>query len=175
MNHQHRDWMEELGESLQGPRRAKQRLVNELNAHIEDAVAAELANGLTPEQAETEALARIGSASELANRWSTDTSTRRRTGRARVLALSLVIAAVVAPVGLAQRSGSKPSTQTGSHPRTSEVRTLPAEQTETRAQTHGHPWAQLTSPHPASFSKVYSEAGEKGMVGGRIPTLLLRR
>lgn len=116
MTHQQREWLQELGASLRGPRRARQRLVDELNAHIEDAVAAELADGLTLEQAEAAALARVGSASQLADRWSADTSDRRRTGRVRVLALGFVIAAVVAPVGLAQRSGSTPSEKTRHQP-----------------------------------------------------------
>jgi uncharacterized membrane protein YccC len=113
---QQREWLQELGASLRGPRSARQRLVDELNAHIEDAVAAELADGLTLEQAEAAALARVGSASQLADRWSADTSDRRRTGRVRVLALGFVIAAVVAPVGLAQRSGSTPSEKTRHQP-----------------------------------------------------------
>jgi hypothetical protein len=116
VTHQQREWLQELGASLRGPRRARQRLVDELNAHIEDAVAAELADGLTLEQAEAAALARVGSASQLANQWSADTSDRRRTGRVRVLALGFVIAAVVAPVGLAQRSGSTPSEKTRHQP-----------------------------------------------------------
>lgn len=116
MTHQQREWLQELGASLRGPRRARQRLVDELNAHIEDVVAAELADGLTLEQAEAAALARVGSASQLADRWSADTSDRRRTGRVRVLALGFVIAAVVAPVGLAQRSGSTPSEKTRHQP-----------------------------------------------------------
>jgi uncharacterized membrane protein YccC len=116
VTHQQREWLQELGASLRGPRRARQRLVDELNAHIEDAVAAELADGLTLEQAEAAALARVGSASQLADRWSADTSDRRRTGRVRVLALGFVIAAVVAPVGLAQRSGSTPSEKTRHQP-----------------------------------------------------------
>jgi uncharacterized membrane protein YccC len=116
VTHQQREWLQELGASLRGPRRARQRLVDELNAHIEDVVAAELADGLTLEQAEAAALARVGSASQLADRWSADTSDRRRTGRVRVLALGFVIAAVVAPVGLAQRSGSTPSEKTRHQP-----------------------------------------------------------
>ena len=116
MTDQQREWMQELRVSLRGPRRTKQRLVNELDAHIEDAVAAELANGLTLEQAEAVALARVGSASELAYRWSADTSARQRTGRMRVLALGFVIASFVAPVALAQRSGSEPSKKTRRQP-----------------------------------------------------------
>jgi hypothetical protein len=131
MTRQQREWMGELHGSLRGPRRAKQRLVNELNAHIEDAVAAELANGHTLEQAEAAAFARVGSASELAYRWSADTSARQRAGRVKVLALGLVIAAVVAPVGLAQRSGSEPSKKTRHQPSaTVRVRSLPAHKPE---------------------------------------------
>jgi hypothetical protein len=126
MTRHQREWMHELGASLRGPRRAKRRLVSELNAHLEDAIAAELTNGLTLEQAEAAALARVGSASELAHRWSADTSARQRTGRVRVLALGFVIASFVAPVALAQRSGSEPSKKTRRPPAAiTQVRSLP--------------------------------------------------
>jgi len=108
MSQQRQAWIEALGDSLRGPRRARQRLIHELDAHIDDAIAAELANGVAREQAEAAALARLGTATEVGHRWSSDVSARQWTARARVLAFGLVIAAFAAPVGLAQRSTQKP-------------------------------------------------------------------
>jgi hypothetical protein len=103
---QRSEWLLEFSAALHGPRRARRRLVSELSSHVDDAVAAELADGLAPQQAEAAALARIGSPRELALRWSTEASDRRKAGRVRTLVFALVVAAVLAPVGLAQRSGA---------------------------------------------------------------------
>jgi hypothetical protein len=102
-------WMQDLRDCLAGPRRARRRLVQELDAHVDDAIAAELANGLTHDQAEAAVLARLGRATDVGLRWSADASARRWTARANLVAVGLVIAAVAAPVGLAQRSTQKPS------------------------------------------------------------------
>ena len=109
MNARRQVWMRELHDSLSGPRRARRRLLHELAAHVEDAVAEEVANGASHEQAEATALERLGPADEIGRRWSADASSRVWTARVRILASSLVLAAVVAPVGLAQRSGERPS------------------------------------------------------------------
>jgi HAAS domain-containing protein len=108
MSLQRQEWMEELGDSLRGPRRAKQRLIAELDAHVDDAIASELANGYTHDQAEAAALARLGAANDVGRRWSADASARQWAARARIVALGLVIAALGAPVALAQRSEHKP-------------------------------------------------------------------
>jgi len=112
MSSRHDEWLRELSSSLRGPRHARRRLVSELESHLTDAMDAALAHGLTSEQAEEAVLARLGSAAALARQWSADASARQWVARARVLALGLTIAAVLAPVGLAQRSHSRPAHKT---------------------------------------------------------------
>jgi hypothetical protein len=111
MSLRRQQWIEELGKSLQGPRRAKRRLIAELDAHVDDAVASELATGRarTLDQAEEAVIARLGAAGEVGRRWSADASARQWTARGRIVALGLVMAALVAPVALAQRSEHKPT------------------------------------------------------------------
>jgi uncharacterized membrane protein len=106
------EWLHELASSLRGPRHARRRLVSELDAHLADAFDAALTRGLTSEEAEAAVLERLGSASTLAHQWSADASARQWVVRARVLALGLAIAAVLAPVGLAQRGHSQPAHKT---------------------------------------------------------------
>jgi hypothetical protein len=113
--------MQDLRDCLSGPRRARRRLIHELEAHVDDAIAAELADGLTREQAEAAALARLGTATEVGRRWSADASARRWPTKANLLAVGLVIAAVVAPVGLAQRSTQKPARHTRQPARPSHI------------------------------------------------------
>jgi hypothetical protein len=84
------NWLEELAGSLRGPRRARRRLLAELEAHVEDAIA----DGLDEESA----LARLGPPAAVAGRWNADANRRRWQVRAQILA-----AAVAAPVGFAQR------------------------------------------------------------------------
>src|SRR5205814_4750823 len=94
------DWLEELAGSLRGPRRARRRLLAELEGHLEDAAA----DGLD----EATALSRLGSASEVAVRWNADATRRRWQVRAQILAAAVAVAAVAAPVGFAQRPGHAP-------------------------------------------------------------------
>src|SRR5207302_9283406 len=94
------DWLAELAASLRGPRRACRRLVAELEGHLEDAVA----GGLS----EADAVARLGPAFAVAGRWNAESRRRRWQARAQILAAALAIAAVAAPVGLAQRPGQAP-------------------------------------------------------------------
>jgi uncharacterized membrane protein len=89
------DWLEELAGSLRGPRRARLRLLAELEAHVEDAIA----DGFD----EQDVLARLGSPSAVADRWNADASRRRWQVRAQILAAAFAVAAVAAPVGFAQR------------------------------------------------------------------------
>ena len=71
--------------------------------------------------AEATALARLGTATEVGLRWSADASARRWTARANIVAVGLLVAAVVAPVGLAQRSTEKPSQHTRQPARPSHI------------------------------------------------------
>jgi hypothetical protein len=95
-------WLAEARAALRGPRRARHRLLLELEAHLEDAVAAEVDAGASHAEAETAAVERMGSASALAAGWNAEASSRRWAMRARALAAAAAIAAVAAPVGLAQ-------------------------------------------------------------------------
>jgi hypothetical protein len=96
-------WLAETQAALRGPRRARRRLLLELEEHLADAVAAEVDGGASPAAAETAAVERMGPAATLAAGWNADVSARRWATRVRVLAAAAAIAAVAAPVGLAQR------------------------------------------------------------------------
>jgi hypothetical protein len=97
------NWLAEAQAALRGPRRARRRLLLELEAHLEDAVAAEVDGGATPSEAEAAAVERMGSPATLAAGWNAEALSRRWATRMRVLAAAAAIAAVAAPVGLAQR------------------------------------------------------------------------
>jgi hypothetical protein len=96
-------WLAEAQAALRGPRRARRRLLLELEAHLEDAVAAEVNAGASPSEAEAAAVERMGSPTVLAAGWNADVSSRRWAARGRVLLAAAAVAAVAAPVGLAQR------------------------------------------------------------------------
>jgi hypothetical protein len=96
-------WIAESQAALRGPRRARRRLLLELEAHLEDAVAAEVDAGASFAEAEATAVERMGSAAALAAGWNAEASSRRWAARGRVLLVAAAIAAVAAPVGLAQR------------------------------------------------------------------------
>jgi hypothetical protein len=106
------EWLAALAASLRGSRRAKRRLILELEGHLEDAIAAEIRAGTEPHAAETAAVDRLGSASDIAARWNADAHRRRWQVRGKVLASALAVAAVVAPVGLAQVPTHKPKPHT---------------------------------------------------------------
>jgi hypothetical protein len=97
------NWLAETQAALRGPRRSRRRLLLELEQHLADAVAAEVDAGASPSAAEAAAVERMGSATVLAAGWNADVSSRRWATRVRVLAAAAAIAAVAAPVGLAQR------------------------------------------------------------------------
>jgi hypothetical protein len=76
----------------------------ELEGHLEDAAAEELAAGRVAAEAEAAALERLGPPATLVADWNADIRARRTTTRLRVVALALVVGALAAPVALAQRS-----------------------------------------------------------------------
>jgi HAAS domain-containing protein len=96
-------WLGDARSALRGPRRARRRLLLELEAHLEDAVAAEVDRGASLADAEAAAVERMGSAAAVAAGWNAEASSRRWAARGRVLLAAAAIAAVAAPVGLAQR------------------------------------------------------------------------
>jgi hypothetical protein len=98
------EWLRTLAGSLQGPRRRRQRLLAELAEHLDEATAEELASGVTPAEAEAAALLRVGAAGTVAAHWNADAAARRSATRLRVAALTIVVAALAAPVAIAQAS-----------------------------------------------------------------------
>lgn len=98
------DWLEAVGASLRGPRRDRRRLLVELEGHLEDAAAEELAAGHAAAQAEAAALERLGPPAALAADWNADVRARRTATRLRVVAVAIVAGALAAPVALARRS-----------------------------------------------------------------------
>jgi HAAS domain-containing protein len=98
-------WLRLLGEALRGPRRHRHRLLAELEEHLDDAVAAELAAGCEPAEAEATALRRLGAPATLATEWNADVAARRSAARLRIVAVAALVGAIAAPVALAQHSG----------------------------------------------------------------------
>lgn len=95
---------------LRGPARARRRLVDEVAAHLQDAVDAELAAGADRPAAERAVLERFGDLHASARLWNRDRAVRR--GASRRNALLLACAAVAAAaLGVAQHaSGKNPPT-----------------------------------------------------------------
>jgi hypothetical protein len=104
MTPQRDDWLQAVGASVRGPRRNRRRLLVELEGHLEDAAAEELAAGRAATEAEAAALERLGSPAALVADWNADIRARRTATRLRVVALAIVVGALAAPVALAQRS-----------------------------------------------------------------------
>jgi hypothetical protein len=98
------EWIGELRASLRGPRLARRRLLEEIEAHLEDAIAAEVAAGAETQEAEANAVGRLGPPGPLVESWNTHALARRWAARARAVAAGVAIAAVAAPVGLAERT-----------------------------------------------------------------------
>lgn len=86
--------LDELASSLRGPRRARRRLLAEIDEDFEDALRAERAAGLSARSAEAEVLARFGCPDDMAERWNGDQAERR--GAIRRNAVLVVLAAVIA-------------------------------------------------------------------------------
>jgi hypothetical protein len=91
---------------LRGPQRARRRLVDEVEAHLHDAVEAELAAGADRATAERAVLERFGDLHASARLWNRDRAVRR--GASRRNALLLACAAVTAAaLGVAQHASGK--------------------------------------------------------------------
>jgi hypothetical protein len=95
------DFLRELRPTLAGSREARARLVEELEAHLEDAAACE---------GEAEALARLGTTAEIAAGW--NELQRRRRGRTRrSMAMVSVSLACAIALGVTQyAAGGRPRT-----------------------------------------------------------------
>lgn len=101
------DFLDELSSALRGPRRRRQRLTNELAAHIDDAIRAEVAANASPEQAERDVLDRLGSAGAIARRWNDDRRAHRETRRRRAAVIALTAVGAGA-LGVTQYAAGKP-------------------------------------------------------------------
>jgi len=99
-------WLHAVAESLRGPRRNRHRLLAELEGHLEDAAAEELAAGRAPAEAEAAAIERLGTPAAVAADWNADVHARRTAARLRVVAIAVLVGVLAAPVALAQRSGT---------------------------------------------------------------------
>ena len=101
------EFLGELAASLRGPRRLRQRLIDELQAHIEDGVHAALERDVSVQHAERQILDQLGTADQIANRW--NAHQRALQGLRRRRAAALAFAAVVAgALGVTQYAAGKP-------------------------------------------------------------------
>jgi hypothetical protein len=101
------DFLFELSASLRGPRRRRQRLVDELAAHIDDALRAELTATQSHADAQRIVLDRVGPADAIANRWNADRRARRKTQRRRLAVVAPAIVAASA-LGVTQYAAGTP-------------------------------------------------------------------
>ncbi|HEY2938900.1 MAG TPA: hypothetical protein VGJ27_03740 [Gaiellaceae bacterium] len=101
-----RQFLFELASSLRGPRRARQRLLLEVEQHLEDAVRAETLPGCDPGTVESAAVARLGPAETIAASWNDGQSELRGARRRGYAALALLVA-LAGALGLAQYASGK--------------------------------------------------------------------
>jgi hypothetical protein len=101
------NFLAELAVSLRGPRRRRRRLVDEMAAHIEDAIRAELATNASRVEAERIVLDRFGCADIIARRWNGDRRVARGRRRRRLAAIALAGVAAGA-LGVTQYAAGKP-------------------------------------------------------------------
>jgi HAAS domain-containing protein len=122
------DFLAELAVSLRGPRRRRKRLVDEMAAHIDDAIRAELATNAPRVEAERIVLDRLGCADVIARRWNGDRRVARGRRRRRLAAIAFAGVAAAA-LGVTQYAAGKPEL-----PR----RDPPARMTPERVPTHSN-------------------------------------
>jgi hypothetical protein len=84
--------LDELSVTLRGPRRARQRLLDEIGEDLKDAVQAECAAGLGPDAAEALVAARFGSPTAIARLWNRNQALRRRAMQRNMLVLLTALA-----------------------------------------------------------------------------------
>jgi hypothetical protein len=102
------DWLVAVAASLRGPRRRRRRLLAELEGHLEDAAAEELAAGANAADAEAAAVRRLGSPAKVVESWNADVAARRSIARLRVVVVAVLVGALAAPVALARSGNSSP-------------------------------------------------------------------
>jgi hypothetical protein len=101
------DYVAELAASLRGPRRQRKRLLDEVAAHIDDAVHAELAFNPSFLEAKRAVLDRLGEPRAIADRWNADHRFRRERRRRRLALAAFAIVAAGA-LGVTQYAAGKP-------------------------------------------------------------------
>jgi hypothetical protein len=121
-------FLAELAVSLRGPRRRRKRLVDEMAAHIDDAIRAELATNAPRVEAERIVLHRLGCADRIARHWNSDRRITRGRRRRRLAAIALAVV-LAGALGVTQYAAGKPQL-----PR----RDPPARTTPERIPTHSN-------------------------------------
>lgn len=101
------DFLAELTVSLRGPSRRRRRLVDEMAAHIDDAIRAELATSASRVETERIVLDRLGCADTIARRWNGDRRLARGRRRRRLAAIAFAGVAAGA-LGVTQYAAGKP-------------------------------------------------------------------
>jgi hypothetical protein len=100
--------LDEMAATLRGPRRARQRLLDEIKEDLKDAVEAERAAGLAPDAAEALVAARFGSPTAIASRWNSDQTLRRRAIQRNAVVLMTALA-MAGALGITQYASGKNS------------------------------------------------------------------
>jgi hypothetical protein len=104
--------LDDLATTLRGPRRARQRLLDEIAEDFKDAVESESAAGLSPDAAEALVAARFGNPTAIASHWNSEQALRRRSMRRNMLVLVTAIA-MAGGLGITQyASGNNSPTPT---------------------------------------------------------------
>ena len=98
-----RDYLRALEKSLAGSRRSRDRLLAELRAHLDDAIAERVADGVEPAEAEGLALAGLGPVEDVAGAWRARCARCRRHTH-RNVAVTVVATAAAAVLAVAQHA-----------------------------------------------------------------------
>lgn len=98
------EFMAALAASLRGSRRARNRLLTEIRAHVEDAADAERSTGMNDADTEATILERLGSPQALGQAWSETHAERRRTAHKRCLGVVAASLAGVTLLGVTQHA-----------------------------------------------------------------------
>ena len=100
-------FLTDLAAALSGPPRRRRRLLDEIAAHLEDAILAGIASGATAADAELAALDRLGHPRVIADRWN-DHRRRFRAAQSRRLAVVALGAGAAFALGVTQYAAGKP-------------------------------------------------------------------
>ena len=93
-----------LASSLRGPRRARRRLIAEIEEHLTDLAAAETAAGAAAEEAEAAAVRTLGDSTELAGAWNDQHTQHRHRSRRRGASAAIALGLAAAALAWAQHA-----------------------------------------------------------------------